>query len=1014
MASVSLSSSLLGEEYASSSSSSPNSPKAGGFFSFKKKHISFKLSSKITEAAASLSAGLHHRSFHRHKKHHSRVALHSRRFDELSISGERTEYCVCCCTRPCVERLMHKGWWRGLYMFIITVNLLLALVEPSSLRTKGLAGNLPGEQNAILMVEISFLVFYGLDVWLRWYAGEDVCRDVWLRCRVFAIICISLNLVACLISNSINSSEGLTNFSRLLRPLLFIERLRNVRKIASSILSTLPKVVHILLLLTFLVGFFGVAGFTLFAGVVGPTTVPTDNSSTSALTTIGCDFLSGGIAYVRHMPERLIEKNASFYACSTFHKKMPNGDPCVNYFDTIWTSMMHLFILLTTANYPDIMMPVYDCSQWSSIFFIIFVTVGLYFLLSLILAVVYTHFAARNHMVSERMLQNKNHSLAHAFRLMVELTISKNVGVGRREQSENRSRGGGSDGGSGSGNGSFGGDRSMKGSSDNNLFGENGSQKNSGSLILSDDENENENDVYHTGEGKVKNIDINNMTDKFPPSGSISCQIWIDVVREYHPQLPIEIIESLFGMHDRDTTGYMTWEQFCDAVEHTRLKIKINKKYKPKRRMSSGHSDEKEGLENHRGQGSAVTRAGEKVGNCRRRIRMMLRHRFYDNSMDGLICLNTVFMLVRLSPGLLSSTSSTIMGVLINVLLFIFVVEIFIKCYALSPSVFWNISHFNKIDVISVGGGVILNFILWFDPSNSEGDEDSGSLSDIFLLVRITRMLRVLRMNEAFRLISATVVEIAPALLRYIGVLAGLFYAFAVIGMECFAGLLSRECLSKEFESAQECEFRTYRLKHSSYGENNYWSNNFDTLPRALVTLFEQMVSYFFKDYVYFFVKLYFNPNVFSFTCCTQVVNNWVIVMEGCVAAVGNEWPRVYFIAFWICCVVITMNVLIAFLIDAYQANVASIAEKIKGWEKDRRRRLHSQSSMPSTLRASSLSMSSDALLGNGIRTMSKEERAWQVRLQMAAERLGYDISKYSIRKEKGVSDFYQQMFKDN
>ena len=45
---------------------------------------------------------------------------------------------------------------------------------------------------------------------------------------------------------------------------------------------------------------------------------------------------------------------------------------------------------------------------------------------------------------------------------------------------------------------------------------------------------------------------------------------------------------------------------------------------------------------------------------------------------------------------------------------------------------------------------------------------------------------------------------------------------------------------------------------------------------------------------------------------------------------------------------------------------------------------------------------------------MSKEERAWQVRLQMAAERLGYDISKYSIRKEKGVSDFYQQMFKDN
>ena len=37
--------------------------------------------------------------------------------------------------------------------------------------------------------------------------------------------------------------------------------------------------------------------------------------------------------------------------------------------------MMHLFILLTTANYPDVMMPAYDCTQWSSLFFVVFVMV---------------------------------------------------------------------------------------------------------------------------------------------------------------------------------------------------------------------------------------------------------------------------------------------------------------------------------------------------------------------------------------------------------------------------------------------------------------------------------------------------------------------------------------------------------------------------------------------------------------------------------------------------------------
>jgi hypothetical protein len=139
-----------------------------------------------------------------------------------------------------------------------------------------------------------------------------------------------------------------------------------------------------------------------------------------------------------------------------------------------------------------------------------------------------------------------------------------------------------------------------------------------------------------------------------------------------------------------------------------------------------------------------------------------------------------------------------------------------------------------------------------------------------------------------------------------------------------------------------------------------------------------------------------------------KVVNNWVIVMEGCVAALDSQLPRMYFIGFWVCCVVITMNVLIAFLIDAYQAHVASVTKRVQRWEKDRRRRLHSQSSMPSDLRRS---MSIDST--SGAQRSSMKEMAWQGRLQQAADNLGYDISKYTIKKEKGVGEFYTEMFKE-
>jgi two pore calcium channel protein, plant len=54
-----------------------------------------------------------------------------------------------------------------------------------------------------------------------------------------------------------------------------------------------------------------------------------------------------------------------------------------SYLDSVWS----LLILLTTANYPDVMMAAYAQYRVSCIFFIIYLIVGLFFLLNLLLAV---------------------------------------------------------------------------------------------------------------------------------------------------------------------------------------------------------------------------------------------------------------------------------------------------------------------------------------------------------------------------------------------------------------------------------------------------------------------------------------------------------------------------------------------------------------------------------------------------------------------------------------------------
>lgn len=63
---------------------------------------------------------------------------------------------------------------------------------------------------------------------------------------------------------------------------------------------------------------------------------------------------------------------------------------------TVFTSYgattYHMFILFTTSNNPDVWIPAYKASRWYSLFFILYVLLGVYFVTNLILAVVYDSF----------------------------------------------------------------------------------------------------------------------------------------------------------------------------------------------------------------------------------------------------------------------------------------------------------------------------------------------------------------------------------------------------------------------------------------------------------------------------------------------------------------------------------------------------------------------------------------------------------------------------------------------
>ena len=118
----------------------------------------------------------------------------------------------------------------------------------------------------------------------------------------------------------------------------------------------------------------------------------------------------------------LIYAVLGFYMFGPTETKL--GSP---YFQSFLLSFINLFILLTTANYPDVMMPSYAQHWYAFIFFFTYIMISLYFLMNLLLAVVYDAFTAEEVKKFKKLFLHKRLACQHAFRLLVTREDSNHI-----------------------------------------------------------------------------------------------------------------------------------------------------------------------------------------------------------------------------------------------------------------------------------------------------------------------------------------------------------------------------------------------------------------------------------------------------------------------------------------------------------------------------------------------------------------------------------------------------------
>ncbi|KAF7238437.1 Two pore calcium channel protein 1 [Varanus komodoensis] len=208
-----------------------------------------------------------------------------------------------------------------------------------------------------------------------------------------------------------------------------------VRRNLRQIFQSLPPFIDILLLLLFFMVIFAILGFYLFS----------PNKSDPYFSTLENSLVNLFVLLTTAKSEACYEHTGEGCALGLGRKTAEIGliellakGSVLSLLVTVWTEVQGakprksvvslrpsqnphtpLVKIVACVGFPDVMMPSYSRSPWSCIFFIVYLSIELYFIMNLLLAVVFDTFSDIEKRKFRSLLLHKRTAIQHAYHLLV-------------------------------------------------------------------------------------------------------------------------------------------------------------------------------------------------------------------------------------------------------------------------------------------------------------------------------------------------------------------------------------------------------------------------------------------------------------------------------------------------------------------------------------------------------------------------------------------------------------------
>ncbi|KAI3468427.1 hypothetical protein Pfo_025090 [Paulownia fortunei] len=206
----------------------------------------------------------------------------------------------------------------------------------------------------------------------------------------------------------------------------------------------------------------------------------------------------------------------------------------------------------------------------------------------------------------------------------------------------------------------------------------------------------------------------------------------------------------------------------------------------------------------------------------------------------------------------------------------IYVLEMALKVYAYGFVNYWRDGQ-NRFDFVITLVIVIGETTTFLSPRGLTF-LSNGEWIRYLLIARMLRLIRLLMHVQQYRAFVATFLTLIPSLMPYLGTIFCVLCIYCSLGVQIFGGIVNAG---------------NPNLIGTDLEDNDYLLFNFNDYPNGMVTLFNLLV-----------------------------MGNWQVWMQSYKNLTGTAWTYVYFISFYLITILLLLNLVVAFVLEAFFAEM--------------------------------------------------------------------------------------------